>query len=117
MTKWKRYKNRKDEQLKNKGWFGMNTRTCWMVVEEEELLITYSLDYPGRVILIVGSYFQDTFNEKALDNTTLLHEVASCATEIPTTLPRVWPAKVANLPCNCLHCKVDSLNTACPYTP
>ena len=55
-TKWKGYKNNNDERLKNKGRFGMNTRTCWMVVEEEYLFNMYSLDYPGRVLLIDRSF-------------------------------------------------------------
>ena len=44
-------------------------------------------------------------------------QVASCATDVPTTLPRNWPAKVSNLPCNCQYCVVDCINTACQYTP
>ena len=87
-TKWKDYKNNKDEKLKRKGGFRMSTRTCWMVVEEKEKYDEYLLRYPGRVLFIDRSFTQDTQGEKTLEGTTLLHEVASCATEVPTTLPR-----------------------------
>ena len=32
-------------------------------------------------------------------------------------MPRVWPALVANLPCNCQHCDVNPTNTQCPFSP
>ena len=95
----------------------MNTCTCWMVAEERDKYEEYSALYPNHVLFIDRSFTQDTEGEKALEGTTQLHEVASCATEAPSTLPRVWPAKVANLPCNCRHCCVDPINTECKYTP
>ena len=102
-TKWKEYTNNKDERLKRKGRFGMNTRTCWVVCEEKEKYDEYLSWYPVQVLFVDRSCTHDIHGEKALDGTTLLHKVASCVTEIPTTLPRIWPAKVANLPCNCQH--------------
>ena len=88
-----------------------------MVVEEEEQYDEYLVCYPGRVLLVDRSFTQDTQGEKALEGTTLLHKVASCATAVPTTLPRNWLAKVSNLPCNCQLCVVDCINTTCQYTP
>ena len=95
----------------------MDTRTCWFVVEEQEESTRLSLLYPGRILLLDRSYIHDTQGEKALDGTTLLHEVISVAKEVPTNLPRIWPALVANLPCNCKHCTVTPINTECSYSP
>jgi hypothetical protein len=103
-TKWKKYKNDKDKRLKNKGRFGMNIRTCWIVVEEKKYYDEYLLRDHGCVSFLDRSYIQDTYKETAIENTTILHEVASYATEVPSTLPRIWPGKGANLPCNCDHC-------------
>ena len=95
----------------------MNTRTCWFVVEEQADFNRLSVLHPNRVVLVDRSYIQDTHGEKALEGTTLLHEVCSVDTEIPTTLPRIWSAMVANLPCNCRYCREDPLNKVCPYSP
>ena len=50
----------KDAQLKNKGRFGMNTRTCWLVVETKEESEDILLKYPGRILLVDQSYIRDT---------------------------------------------------------
>mmetsp|Transcript_41877 Transcript_41877/g.76548 ORF Transcript_41877/g.76548 Transcript_41877/m.76548 type:complete len:161 (+) Transcript_41877:20-502(+) len=73
--------------------------------------------HPDRVLLVDRSYIQDTQGEKTLDGTTLLHAVTSWTEEEPTTMPRVWPAFVANLPCNFQHCDVNPTNTQCPFSP
>ena len=106
----------KDARLKNKGWYGMNMRTCWFVVETKEDFDDISFKYPGCILLIDRSYIQDTKGEKPLDGTMLLHEVSSAATEVPSTLLRIWSAKVANLPCNCQYCTIDPIITMCSYS-
>jgi hypothetical protein len=113
-TKWKEYVRNRDYRLVQKGRFGINTRTCWFVVETQEDFDRLSVLHPNRVLLVDRSYIQDTQGEKAIDGTTLLHEVTSWAEEEPTTMPRVWPAFVANLPCNCDY---NPTNTQCPFSP
>ena len=95
----------------------MNTQTCWFVVETQEQLEYFSLKYPGRIRLVDRSQIQDTLGEKPIDGTTLLHEVCSVATDVPTSLPRIWKAMIANLRCNCPHCILDPINVLCPYSP
>ena len=116
-TKWKGYETKKEWRLRNKGRFGMNTRTCWFVVETQEQLEHFSLKYPGRILLLDRSQIQDALGEKPIDGTTLLHEVCSVETDIPTSLPRIWKAKIANLPCNCPYCTLDPINVLCPHSP
>ena len=116
-TKWKGYETKKEWRLRNKGSFGINTRTCWFLVDTREQLAYFSLKYPGRILLVDRSQIQDTLGEKPIDGTTLLHEVCSVATDVPTSLPRIWKAMIANLPCNCPHCTLDPINVLCPYSP
>ena len=44
-----------------------------------------------------------------------MHELRSIAVSVPTIHPRKWPARVANLPCNCHECYKDPLNHKCTY--
>ena len=44
-----------------------------------------------------------------------MHELRSIATKVPTVHPRKWPARVADLPCNCQECYNDTLNQKCTY--
>ena len=87
-----------------------------MVVEEKEKYVENSACYPDYILLIDRSFTQDTQGEKTLEGTTLLHEIALCATDVPTTLSRNWLAKVSNLLCICQFCVVDCINTAYQYT-
>ena len=66
---------------------------------------------------VISCFIQDTQGKKALEGTMHLYEVASCATEDPRAIPRVWTAKVANLPCNFRHSCFDLINTECTWTP
>jgi len=36
---------------------------------------------------------------------------------VPTTMPKVWPAFAADLPCNCKYCDKYPTNTECTFTP
>ena len=59
-TKWKKCKDTNNERLKNRGRFGMNTRTCWMIVEEQDVYNEYLSRNPGLMLLLDQSCIQDT---------------------------------------------------------
>ena len=116
--KWLVFEIAIDVQLKNKKRWGMDSRTVWMVVETKEKQDELELKYPNSIILCDRSHIQDTDKEKALSQTTLLHEVCSVATAVPMAAPlREWPVKVSNLMCNCSHCVVNCINDTCIYSP
>ena len=116
-TEWKKYETLHDVRLKNKGKFGMDTRTVWFVTETKEEQDKLLLKYPGRILLCDRSYIRDTHNEEAIKDTTNLHEVCSLATTVPTSRQPVWPVKVSNLPCNWPHCIIDPTNDVCVHSP
>ena len=65
-TKWKEYVTNWDYRLVQKGRFGIDTRTCWFVVETQVDFDRLSVLHPDRVLLVDQSYIQDTQGEKAL---------------------------------------------------
>ena len=93
----------------------MDTRTIWFVVETEEERSKLAATYGDRILLCDRSFILDTNKGNSLDNTTELHEVRSSATTIPAEHPRVWPATVSNLPCNCTRCIQNPMDTNCTY--
>ena len=121
-TEWKELEDSQDERLKSKGVYGMDTRSVYFVVETADEQERLSQQYPGRILLCDRLFILDTHDKKAITHngeaiTTKLHEVKSVAGESPVTEPRVWPLKVANLPCDCKHCDIDPSNTSCKFAP
>lgn len=112
-SEWIRYENENDIALKRKGKYGMDTHTVWYVVEEKEEYDRLIVKYPERVLLIDRDFVMDTFGKKSIQNTSKLHEICSEATHIPAALPSIWPIRLSNLPCNCVHCILDPFNTEC----
>ncbi|MGB2447348.1 MAG: hypothetical protein ACPICB_06430, partial [Candidatus Poseidoniaceae archaeon] len=124
-TMWKEYEAKNDLKLKNKGKWGMDSRTVWFVsetLEELDHLKAKHPEYAHRILLCDRSKIQDTVNHQSIKDTTLLHEVHSVATEVPPSVPgiimkkknnethgliRTWPVGVANFPCVCVHCRVN----------
>ena len=87
-------------------------------VEVSDLMISNLLGATTHQIAVVRKIVEDMLvNHSMVKRPTLLHEVTSWTKEEPTTMPRVWPAFVANLPCNCQHCDVNPTNTQCPLSP
>ena len=107
----------KDKRLKNKGKYGMDSRTVWFVAESKEDQDRLQVEYPGKILLCDRTFVLDTQGKKAIANTTQLHEVRSVAEEVPPDHPRKWPVHTARLPCKCIHCHGNPLNTECIYTP
>ena len=112
-SEWIQYENENDIALKRKGKYGMDTRTVWYVVEEKEEYDRLVVKYPGRVLFIDRDFVMDTFGKESIQNTSKLHEICSEATHIQAALPSVWPIRLSNLPCNCVHCILDPFNTEC----
>ena len=114
-TEWRGYELNRDARLQNKGRFGMDTRTVWFVVETKEDQDRLQVKYPGRILLCDRTFVLDTQSDKAIEGTMQMHELRSIAVSVPTIHPRKWPARVANLPCNCHECYKDPLNYKCTY--
>jgi len=121
--------------LKNKGRFGMDSRTVWFVANSQSEHDAKKAEYPGvpeeRILLCDRTNIQDTLQEQPINRTTKLHEVRSVATVVPdtetvpftkkgkqhTAIIRKWPVMTSKLPCNCIHCKVNPVNNQCKYQP
>ena len=116
-TKWKKFEEAGDAQLKRKGNYGMNSRKVFFVAETMVEYERLRAIYGDRILLCDRTFILDTNKGKALDSTTEFHEVRSTATNVPTEHPYVWPVTVSNLPCNCCHCIIDADNTRCKYAP
>ena len=116
-TKWKKFEEAGDAQLKRKGNYGMNSRKVFFVAETIVEYERLRAIYGDRILLCDRTFILDTNKGKALDSTTEFHEVRSTATNVPTEHPYVWPVTVSNLPCNCCHCIIDADNTRCKYAP
>lgn len=116
-TGWAEYERTGDEKLKGKGKFGMDSRYHLYVVETKEEYDRLSPQFPGRILLCDrASFVQDTLGGKSIAGTKQLHEIRSVAKSVPSSLPRKWPVRVSNLPCNCTHCSDDPDNTLCKYS-
>lgn len=116
VSDWQRCEREGDPQLKNKGTYGMDSRRVWFVVETQAELERLSLEYPGRILLCDRSFILDTHKKHHLKETTLLHEVRSVDTSVPTSHPRKWQVKTSVFPCNCVQCVVDPDNDKCSYS-
>jgi len=126
VTQWKEYEKTGDARLKNKGRYGMDSRTVHYVLcdgdeDYEGKLVEYSAKHPGRILFCDRRNIQDTHSKQPLNNTNNLHEVRSVATEVPTwppnKQPRPWPVVTSVFPCNCIRCNADPNNTTCIYAP
>jgi len=141
-THWRKYEREGDARLKHKGHYGMDSRTVWYVVENEEDRVRRVADQPdlaGRILVCDRTFIQDTVGGKCIKDTTQLHEVRSVATSVPPTkegiiqtflpvaknrkterpeiigLIRDWGVVVCDLPCNCKECIKDPDTLLCPY--
>jgi hypothetical protein len=106
-TKWSVMEQRGDIALKDKGKYGMDTRTVWFVCETQAEFEQMNAQYPGKILLCDRTFVLDTHNGQSIPQTSDLHEVRSMAKEMPVEMPRVWPMQVSYLPCNCEFCVVD----------
>ena len=93
----------------------MDSRRVWFVVETKEEFDRLSLKYPGRILLCDRTFIMDTHAKKYISDTTLLHEIRSFDTSVPTSRPRTWQVYVSNLPCVCKHCIIDPDYTLCTF--
>lgn len=116
-SKWKKFEEEGDARLENKGRFGTDSLRCWFVTESKDQLHKLSNTYPNQILHCDRSCIQDTVNQKAIDQTTTLHEVRSIAVEEPESYEgvilsrkdkpdikgkiREWPVNVSCLPCPC----------------
>ena len=114
-TKWQQHEMNNDYRLRIKGTYGMDSRIVWFVTETIEDYNVLILLYPNHILLINRKFIPDTKGHKAINDTTKLHEICSVAENVPEIHPRVWPVLVANLPCNCKHCRVDRYSQVCIY--
>ena len=106
---WKEHEATRCSTLKQKGVYGMDSRTSWFVCEDEPTFKRLKDDknyqsFKQYIILCDRSSHMDT---KTIKGTHSLHEVKSVATEIPTDLPKKWPLQTAHLPCRCKECEGD----------
>jgi len=76
-TMWKEYEKNGDAHIKNKGVYGMDSRTVWFVVETLDEFNTLSAKYPGRIVFVNRAFTFDTHNAKSFNGTTDFHEVCS----------------------------------------
>ena len=89
-TMWKEYEKNGDAHIKNKGVYGMDSRTVWFVVETLDEFNTLSAKYPGRIVFVNRSFTFDTHNAKSFNGTTDFHEVCSTAAVVQTAHPRKY---------------------------
>ena len=116
-TEWQEFERNRDKRLRNKGRFGMDTRTVWFVVETKADQERLSVKYPGRILLCDRSFVLDTHAKKAVDDTTRLHEFRSTAMRVPDQHPITWQAGSSRLPCNCPRCLQNPNNSLCHVSP
>ena len=109
-TEWRGYELNRDARLRNKGRFGMDTHTVWFVVETKKDQDRLQVKYPGRILLCDQTFVLDTQSDKLVEGTMQMHELRSIAASVSTIHPRKWPARVANLSCNCQECYKDPLS-------
>ena len=115
---WKEHEATHCSTLKQKGVYGMDSRTSWFVCEDEPTFKRLKDDknyqsFKQYIILCDRSSHMDT---KKVEGTNSLHEVKSVATEIPTDLPIKWPLQTAHLPCRCKECEGDH-KKECLFSP
>lgn len=143
-THWGQYESDGDARLQHKGKYGMDSRTVWYVVENEEDRVRRAAEQPDladRILVCDRTYIQDTVGKKCITDTSKLHEVRSVATSVPpahegiiqTFLPvarnrknerpeirgliREWDVAVCDLPCSCKQCIKDPDTPLCPFLP
>ena len=115
---WKEHEATHCSTLKQKGVYGMDSRTSWFVCEDEPTFKRLKDDknyqsFKQYIILCDRSSHMDT---KTIKGTQSLHEVKSVATEIPSDHPKKWPLQTAHLPCRCKECEGDH-EKECLFSP
>lgn len=124
-TEWKEYKDDGDVRLKNKGTFGMDTRTVWFAAESTHDQHVLEDMYPkltGRIIVCDRENKLDTHDGKtAFAGTAQLRHFSTAkhtmSAEELNVRPDEFPVKLSNLFCECVHCRLDHNNTQCAYRP
>lgn len=124
-TEWKEYKDDGDVRLKNKGTFGMDTRTVWFAAESTQEQHDLEEMYPkltGRIIVCDRGNKLDTHDGKtAFVGTAQLRHFSTAKHTMSAdrliARPDEFPVKLSNLFCECVHCRLDHDNTQCAYRP
>ena len=93
-TKWSTMEQCGDIALKDKGNYGMDTRTVWFMCETQANFERMDVQYPGKILLCDWTFVLDTHNGQSIPQTSDLHEVRSVTNEVPVEMPCIWPMQV-----------------------